>query len=739
MSLPYTPDLNPQQKQAAEHEGGPLLVVAGAGTGKTRVITHRIARLLESGVAPGRILAVTFTNKAAQEMRRRLSVLSPGSGQDVWIHTFHSLGCRFLRQHAPLLKLSRYFTIYDQDDQKKLVSSILKDAAFEPHKNKASLFVNLISRAKDDLLDADSYAIHAMTAQDPFRQTVAQVYKKYQERLDRAAALDFGDLLIKTVFLLRDYPAVRDYYQELFLHVLVDEYQDTNHSQYVLTKSLSSKHKNLCAVGDMDQSIYQWRGADIRNIMEFDRDFSDARIVALEENYRSTPNILEAANRVIVHNRYRKPKNLWTQKAAGAPVTVRELRDETEEAYAIVRAISQQLERGRSLREIAIFYRTNAQSRSFEEALSHAQIPYRIYGAIRFYERKEIKDALAYARVVLNPSDSVSLARILNAPSRGIGKTSQQALEKSAETKSMTLYEALCQENGVCAHLTPGAARAARELVGVIEGLRSELDALSAAQLMERILKRSGYWDALEQEAEEDPEQAARLGNLQELVNGVREFEERWTSKETPPSLGQYLENVSLMTPSDEYDDERACVTLMTIHLAKGLEFPAVYLTGLEEGLFPIGAGAASEEDLEEERRLCYVGMTRAKEELFLTYAATRRIFGQAYSNLPSRFILEAGFLDPAENRPRSRKPFPPPPGAKPSAGAYLEPVSAQAGGGPSGPPQFRIGKRVKHAEFGFGRVISKSGSGEAMKVTVFFDQGMAKKFLVRFANLEAA
>ncbi len=460
--------LNPEQSAGVVHGDGPLLVLAGAGTGKTRVITYRIARLIEAGAPADRILAVTFTNKAAAEMRKRIDALSPGAGAKVWAHTFHAFGARLLRRHHEALGLNPRFTVYDQDDQKKTVVEAMKELGLEDQKNKAGMYVSVISRAKDDLLDAGSYAIYAATTPDPFRQTAARIYTSYQRRLDAAGCLDFGDLLLKSCELMKTKPEIRQYYQELFLHVLVDEYQDTNHAQYILTKTLADKHKNLCVVGDDDQSVYSWRGANIRNILEFERDFPNTRVVTLEQNYRSTSRILEAATSVIHNNKARKAKTIWTAQAGGELVEARELVNETEEARWTVNTIAGMNARGRPFSDFAVFYRTNAQSRSFEEALRSSRVPYIIIGAHRFYERKEIKDALAYARVVVNPSDSAALGRILNVPPRGIGKTSQDLFQTHARTEGISLMEAFRQEDRI-PKLTTASRLAVEELVAMID------------------------------------------------------------------------------------------------------------------------------------------------------------------------------------------------------------------------------------------------------------------------------
>jgi DNA helicase-2/ATP-dependent DNA helicase PcrA len=713
--------LNPQQKEGVLHPGGPLLVLAGAGTGKTRVITYRIAHLISRGVAPDRILAVTFTNKAAGEMRRRIEELAPGKGALVWAHTFHAFAARLVRRHHDLLKLSRHFTIYDQSDQKRLVVEAMKAVGLEDQDKKASMYVSIISRAKDDLLDAQSYAIHAMTAADPARKTASDIYLAYQRKLDAAGALDFGDLLLKACELLRDHETVRTHYQHLFEHMLVDEYQDTNHAQYILTKTLAAKHRNLCVVGDDDQGIYSWRGANVRNILEFENDFPETKVVTLEQNYRSSSRILEAAGRVIRHNKSRKAKTLWTTKPAGEAVVVQELPSEMEEAGWVARRIQGLLNQGRSLRELAIFYRTNAQSRSFEEALRRAGLPYVIVGAMRFYERKEVKDALAYARLILNPADSTSLQRIINVPARGIGKTSLERIASFAEAQGSNLWEAFTRQAQI-PQLTASCRRAAADLVHVVEKLRADAAGVTASRALALILEQTGYWAWLEGQVDTDAEAAGRLENLQELLNSAKEYEEKAPADEAL-DLSHYLEAVSLQTDLDAYDPNKPAVTLMTVHLAKGLEYPAVFLTGMEEGLFPIGSGHAAPEELEEERRLCYVGITRARELLHITYASTRRIFGQVYANLPSRFIVEAQLL--FQGSAASPAVFNSAPAHVAPASRRLSSCGAQAG------------MRVRHPDFGGGRVVDTAGSGDTLKVAVMFDDGRSAKFLARYAPLE--
>ncbi len=713
--------LNPEQRAGATHLDGALLVLAGAGTGKTRVITYRIARLIETGIAPDRILAVTFTNKAAGEMRKRLEELAPGKGALVWTFTFHSFCAKLVRMHHAELGLPRHFTIYDQSDQKKLVNEAMKEIGIEDQKSKAGLFVSIISRAKDDLLDAGSYEIHAMASIDQSRQTAAKIYKVYENKLNKAGALDFGDLLLKTCQLLRDHPKARELWQERFTHLLVDEYQDTNHAQYILTKTLAVKHKNVCVVGDDDQSIYSWRGANIRNILEFERDFPNVKVVTLERNYRSTGRILDAASLVIGHNKTRKLKALWTEAPPGDEVRVQELPNEYEEATWVVRRIQDELQAGRSLKDAAVFYRTNAQSRSFEEAMRRARMPYKIVGAMRFYERKEIKDAMAYARIVVNKRDGVSLDRVINCPPRGLGAKSLELAEGYALQHDLTLWEALWA-HGQIDGLAAKAHSALNDFTSTLERLRDTTRTLPAGGAMALIFEETGYRAWIESEMDADPEAAGRLANLQELLNAVKEYDDKEKQNGRVSSLATYLEEAALQTGLDDYDENTPAVTLMTIHLAKGLEYPVVFLTGLEEGLFPIGGGNATPEDLEEERRLCYVGITRARERLYMTYAATRRLFGQVYASLPSRFIIEAKLFGSGRFATTGGS------GACPAPA----PVRAAATG-------FKNGQRVKHPQFGRGVVAEIAGAGDTMKVTVRFDDGRVAKLLTRYAPLEPA
>ena len=639
--------LNPQQLEAVNYDDGPCLIVAGAGTGKTKTLTTKIAKLIADGYHPARILAVTFTNKAAQEMRERVEALVPGNGNRVWIHTFHSFGVRLLRQNAQALGLSRDFAIYDDSDQKKVVSLILEQMGIKDPKKEINQIVSLISRAKDDMVSAETMMQSATASGLDFKIRAAEVYRRYEQKLKEAGALDFGDLLVKTVVLLRDHEDIRNYYQDFFQYILVDEYQDTNHTQYLITKMLAAKHRKLCVVGDPDQSIYSWRGANIRNILEFEKDFQDVKTITLEQNYRSTKVILEASNRLITKNKKRKEKNLFTDKSQGDPIEVRQLNNEGDEARWVSQNIKALVDEGASLKEIAIFYRTNAQSRSFEDSFRRYQIPYRLVGTVRFYDRKEIKDIMCYARILVNPADNVSLLRIINTPTRGLGKVAQDRLLEYAERNHVSLYDAL-KNAAYVPGLSSAACKAAVKLVQLFENWRGDMLLTDPADIFHKILLESGYMDAVKAEIEKDPEAESRLQNLDALINAVKEYEDRCRKGEKEPSVADFLQEVSLLSGEDDSQaDENGAVTLMTVHLAKGLEFNNVFVTGLEENLFPIGRD--NEDDLEEERRLCYVAMTRAREKLYLTYAATRRKFGQLQDNLPSRFLFESGLLDESE------------------------------------------------------------------------------------------
>ena len=719
--------LNAPQKEAVTWGDGPLLILAGAGSGKTRVITYRIAHLLETGVKPWNILAVTFTNKAAGEMRERVHKLTQGKGAGVWVSTFHSFCAQFLRVEGPHFGLDRGFTIYDEDDQKKVLKECLHELNLSEKKLNPGTLASRISREKDQLMDAESYSIAALASGDPNREMFAAIYQRYQQKLDRAMALDFGDLILKTVELLHEHALLREKYQNRFHYVLVDEYQDTNRAQYTLVKILGAKYKNICVVGDDDQSIYSWRGADIHNILDFEKDYDQVKVVKLEQNYRSTQPILSAAWKLVQNNEKRKDKQLWTTRQSDQPVAYQLLDSELMEADWIASKVSILKEDLRlPFNSFAIFYRTNAQSRVLEDALRNSQIPYVIVGGVRFYERAEVKDVLAYLKLVSNPKDDVSFKRVINFPARGIGKTSLEAVEKFALEQGLSLFEAVGRGE-ILPQLNGRARENIAQFRAMIEDWVRQRETMPVFEMVKRILDRTKILSTMEEEAKDDTDAASRLDNVQEMLNATEEFQEKSEDK----TVRAYLEQVSLITDLDLVDNRKNGVTLMTIHIAKGLEFPVVFLTGLEEGLFPLGETQFDPEELEEERRIAYVGMTRAKDLLFLTSAATRRLYGQTHWNLPSRFIEEAGLVvnkrppiheasgDDWSEPPRPRLPEP------------AEPRSA------SGDRGFRVGQRVRHPEFGSGKITQQTGSGDDLKVVVLFDSGQWKKLLVKYAPLE--
>lgn len=756
--------LNPEQLEAANYTGGPCLIIAGAGTGKTKTLTCKVAKLIADGISPSRILAVTFTNKAAQEMRERIESLVPGNSSRVWIHTFHSFAVRILRHNAAALKLNKDFVIYDESEQKKIITLALEEMGVKEAKKEINYYISTISRAKDDMLDPESFFVHAHASNNPRRIQAAEVYKRYQRKLTAAGALDFGDLLMKVMELFKTNPDVLNYYQDFFKYILVDEYQDTNHTQYTLTKALAAKHRNLCVVGDPDQSIYSWRGANIRNIMEFERDFKDAKVITLERNYRSTQIILDASNKLIQKNKNRREKTLYSNVLSGEPITVRELASEGEEARWVCNQIQTMVEEdGINLNDVAVFYRTNAQSRNFEDTFRRYQMPYKLIGAVKFYDRKEIKDILSYAKLLVNPNDTVSLLRVINTPKRGFGQSAQDSLTAYAAQKDISLYKALKEQDFIDT-LKPVARRAAREFMDLFESLYLEMTISTPSELFSKLIERSGYEQALRAEIEKDPDAENRLRNIGELTGAVKDYEERCFKEETEPSLSGYLQEVSLISGAEEVSGSlNGAVTLMTVHLAKGLEFPAVFVTGLEEGLFPLNG--KDDDDMEEERRLCYVAMTRAKKYLYMTYASTRRLFGKTYQNLASRFLFDSELLEPAsytgpmertEINPRERynsggyrrwtldnstsydnsdnyqetfKKFAP-------AFAKPEPAREEAQ-----PPKTEggvsVGSLVKHGVFGQGKVTAISGSGDNAKITVIFLNGTKRVFILKYAPLE--
>jgi DNA helicase-2/ATP-dependent DNA helicase PcrA len=703
----YLADLNPAQREAVLATEGPLLVIAGAGSGKTRVLTYRVAHLINAiGAKPNEILAITFTNKAAGEMRERLERLLGRSGRGLWILTFHAACGRILRREAQRLGYRSNFTIYDQADQIRLVKQCLEELERDPKRFTPRGIHNQISHAKDRLIGPDEYTNQVQSFYD---QTVADVYQLYQRRLFASNAVDFDDLLMLTVDVLERFPEALEKWQKAFRYILVDEYQDTNHAQYRLLQLLSQPDMNVCAVGDPDQSIFAFRGADINNILDFERDFPGTRTIALEQNYRSTNSILDAANAVISNNRERKPKDLWSELGDGDPVRVVEVEDEHAEARFVAAGIAALVEEGYSGDEIAVFYRTNAQSRVLEDVLVRQDIPYQVIGGPRFYERAEIKDAIAYLQAIDNPYDAVSLQRIANKPRRGIGDSSLARLQTWADAQGRSLWEAMefAEEAGV------GAAplRAVQQFRTLMESLQSGALELPVSELVERTLERSGYLEALE--AERTIEAQGRLENLQELVGVAREYQE--TADE--PSLSNFLQEISLYSDQDAIREEESRVTLMTLHNAKGLEFRAVYLLGMEEGIFP-HARSIEEQGIEEERRLAYVGMTRAKEHLTLLHASARSLWGSRGYNLPSRFLDE---LPASVERER------------------LRPTSWSSYGGQGVAPREDVpslstGDSVRHGTLGEGVVTQIEPGGV---VTVRFEDGSERRLMLDYAPLE--
>jgi ATP-dependent DNA helicase UvrD/PcrA len=708
----YLADLNPAQREAVLHTEGPVLVIAGAGSGKTRVLTRRIAHLLGAvGVKPPEILAITFTNKAAGEMRDRVGDLVGPPARAAWVMTFHAACGRILRREAQRLGYRSTFTIYDQADQIRLVKRCLEELDRDPKRFTPRGIHSQISNAKNTLVGPEEYTERVASFYD---QTVAEVYDLYQKRLFASNAVDFDDMLYLTVDVLERFPEAREKWQEAFRYVLVDEYQDTNHAQYRLLQLLAERHRNVFAVGDPDQSIYAFRGADIRNVLEFEHDFAGAYTIALEQNYRSTQNILDAANGVIRHNRERKEKNLWSELGEGEPVRVVEVEDEHAEARYVAAEIALLVEEGFSGSEVAVFYRTNAQSRVLEDVLVRQGIAYQVIGGPRFYERAEIKDLVAYLQVLDNPYDAVSLLRIANRPRRGIGDSSLARLQTWADQREISLWEATAEAQNAGVGAAP--QKALKAFRTTIESLMSAAQELEVPELIEEVLARSGYMESLE--AERTIEAQGRMENLQELVSVARE----WREQTEDSTLSAFLQEVSLYSDQDAIRGDGSLVTLMTLHNAKGLEFRAVYLIGMEEGIFP-HSRSIEEQGIEEERRLCYVGMTRARERLTLLHASSRMLYGGRSHNLPSRFLDEV----PDKHVERER--------LRPSSwSGYGAPRQSQIAPRDD-VPDLSTGDSVRHSTLGEGVVVRIEAGG---LVTVrFADDGSERKLMLDYAPLE--
>ena len=757
--------LNEPQREAVYHTDGPLLILAGAGSGKTRVLTHRIAYLIEErNVNPWNILAITFTNKAAGEMRERVDSLVGFGSESIWVSTFHSMCVRILRRFIDRLGYDNRFTIYDTDDQKTLMKEVCKKVAIDTKVFKERSLMSAISSAKNELILPDEFELNA--GGDFAKLKIAKVYREYEAQLKANNALDFDDLLVKTVQLLQTQPDVLENYQERFRYIMVDEYQDTNTVQFQLVRLLAGKYRNLCVVGDDDQSIYKFRGANIRNILDFEHEFSDACVIKLEQNYRSTGNILNAANRVIANNKGRKEKTLWTANGEGELVHLRQFDTGYDEADFIAEDIKKEVRAGASYNDHAVLYRTNAQSRLLEEKFVAMNVPYKIVGGVNFYARREIKDLLAYLKTIDNGMDDIAVRRIINVPKRGIGLTTINRIQESAAERGLGFYETL-----MAPELIPGIGRSAAKLdsfAALIEYFKGLTGQMSITDLLREVIEKTGYMESLDSEDKEDAQ--ARKENIDELINKAAAYEEAAEDRDEPATLSAFLEEVALVEDIDSLDEEQDYVVLMTLHSAKGLEFPHVYLAGMEDGLFPSYMTITSDDrdDLEEERRLCYVGITRAEQELTLTCARRRMVRGETQYNKISRFIKEipAELLDTGSRRiePETEVPVQQNTYAhareafrarafgaaysngagkssgvssgKSSQGLASLQKGSQLAAGSGGSPDYAEGDRVRHVKFGEGTVLEIRSGGRDYEVTVDFDSAGVRKMFAKFAKL---
>ena len=737
--------LNEPQQRAVACLQGPLLIVAGAGSGKTRVLTFRIANLLEHGVPPYRILAITFTNKAAREMRERVDALIGDAAQDVWLSTFHSFCARFLRMELEHYgRYAKNFVIYDAADSKGLIRECLKELNIDEKHTAPGAVQAHISDAKNHLLDVAAFTAQAT---DFFAEQVAKIYALYQSKLQENNALDFDDLLMLTVELLTKNEELRTKYQKKFQYILVDEYQDTNGAQYAITKLLAAEHRNICVVGDADQSIYGWRGADMRNIMNFEKDYPEATVILLEQNYRSTKNILAAANAVIENNLTRKKKELWTDNPTGDRITIYEGATEKNEASYIVREVERlhtmfHVKYG----DIAVLYRTNAQSRNIEEAFYATGVPYAMVGSVRFYDRREIKDIIAYLRVIYNPRDTLSLLRIINVPRRGLGPTSIARMMETAEEYRISLFEVItdAQLLSMIPKLSAKVKLALEDFAAMVFTFMGQLGTRPIHEIVEDVIETSGYAAALEEEKKEDNRD--RLENLREFISVAKNFDDGAAEGEN--GLADFLAQIALISDVDQTEQSDGTVTLMTFHAAKGLEFPAVFMAGMEEGLFPHSRTLLDDTEIEEERRTCYVGITRAERRLYLTYARQRTIYGRTEMSRPSRFLAEipeelvehkeADFFSGTDLRAPSniwserstrteRKRYMPPPQHTAADGSVIRPDALAA---------FQAGDAVRHSKWGDGRIVAISGSGEDAELSIAFPGEGIKKFVQKYAPI---
>ena len=759
--------LNEPQREAVYHTDGPLLILAGAGSGKTRVLTHRIAYLIgERGVNAWNILAITFTNKAAEEMRQRVDNLVGFGAESVWVSTFHSACVRILRRFIDRLGYENHFTIYDTDDQKTLIKEVCRKVDVDTKVFKERSLLSAISSAKNEMILPDEFELNA--GGDFAKMKIAKVYREYETQMRANNALDFDDLLVKTVQLLQTQPDVLESYQERFRYIMVDEYQDTNTVQFQLVSLLAGKYKNLCVVGDDDQSIYKFRGANIRNILDFEHEFPDAKVIKLEQNYRSTGNILNAANSVIANNRGRKEKSLWTENGEGELIRLRQFDTAFDEADYIGEDIKNAVRQGGSYNDSAVLYRTNAQSRLLEEKFIAMNIPYKIVGGVNFYARREIKDLLAYLKTIDNGRDDVAVRRIINVPKRGIGLTTINRIQESATERGIGFYEAL-----LAPELIAGVGRSATKLdsfAALIEYFKTLAEEMNITDLLQEVIEKTGYIESLENEDKEEAK--TRKENIDELISKAATYEESCQDKDEKATLSGFLEEVALVADIDSLDEDQEYVVLMTLHSAKGLEFPRVYLAGMEDGLFPgyMSINAGDREELEEERRLCYVGITRAEQELTLTSARRRMVHGETQYNPMSRFVKEIPreLLDtgnkkftqetemPAQQNTyaRAREAFRAQAFAgalggmtpaknqgvgKPLTGsqalASLQKGSQLAAGG-NGPLGYEVGDRVRHVKFGEGTVTDIKEGGRDHEVTIEFDSVGTRKMFAKFAKL---
>ncbi|WP_125566162.1 DNA helicase PcrA [Companilactobacillus insicii] len=742
--------LNTEQQEAVRTTEGPLLIMAGAGSGKTRVLTHRVAYLIEDkNVMPWHVLAITFTNKAAKEMKERIGKLLDEAAEDVWVSTFHSLCVRILRRDIDKMGKSRSFTISDPSEQRTLMKQILKRMNLDPKQYDPRAILGTISNAKNDLQTPE---VFAQNAKSPFEQIVANCYDAYTKEMEKNQAMDFDDLIMQTNILFEQCPDVLDYYQQKFQYIHVDEYQDTNEAQYKLVQQLGAKYRNVCVVGDADQSIYGWRGANMKNIMNFEEDYPEATTIKLEQNYRSTKTILDAANEVISNNTERKPKELWTDNAKGDPINFYRGQNESDEALYVISQIRDLLLKNYNYGDFAILYRTNAQSRTFEEKLLQANIPYKIIGGHKFYDRKEIKDIMAYLRLVANPDDSMSFQRIINSPKRGIGPGTIDKLQNYADEHSWSLLEAA--ENIELSSLAAKPRKTFAFFAKIINDLAEEAKTISMTDLMDHLLDRSGYIDELR--AQNNLESQSRIENIEELLTVTTQFD---SSYEPDPEIDEtrlesFLTELSLVSDQDELEEDQQEVTLMTLHAAKGLEFPVVFLVGMEEGIFPLGRAMMKQEELEEERRLAYVGITRAEKKLYLTNAYSRMLYGRLQSNQVSRFVEEigdehinwvnknAGGVATSKTNKVSDSELPFTKRRHQSAFHSSYKVdSAQKASGAQGAENisWNIGDKVEHKKWGQGTVVKVNGSGKNAELDVAFDNEGIKRLLAEFAPIKKA